>query len=101
MRAALCRDCAWDKRRAAHPKSHEDKDGYVLLKIKGRKRWVAEHKLIAEKALGRTLRHGEVVHHINGVKSDNRNCNLLICTTSYHLWLHSWMASLYMKEHFC
>lgn len=79
-------------------------NGYIRLylgnTIGGRTNYMHEHCVIAATVLGRRLKASEVVHHVNGNKSDNRNCNLLICSRSYHSWLHSKMASEYMKDKF-
>ncbi|SRR5258708_39393051 len=74
--------------------------GYVMCYLAPRVRRRLEHCLIAEKVLDKPLKGNEVVHHINGDKSDNRHSNLLICTKSYHRWLHEHMSFLYQQEKF-
>lgn len=58
-----------------HPKSN--KDGYIM-----------EHDLIMECYIGRWLNGDEVVHHINGIRNDNRIENLKLMTIKEHASYH-------------
>jgi uncharacterized protein (DUF1330 family) len=64
-----------------HP--HKNKDGYVN-----------ESHIVAERTIGRYLREGEIVHHINGLKGDNRPENLVVMTNSDHVKQHGIIAEI-------
>jgi hypothetical protein len=49
-----------------------------------------EHREVAESILGRKLLPGEVVHHINGKKYDNRPKNLCVMSSRDHERYHAW-----------
>lgn len=69
----------------AHPRAHSH--GYVL-----------EHVKIAEEMIGRRLRPDEVVHHKNGIRTDNRMENLAVMTRREHTRHH---ALEYWKKQKC
>ena len=56
--------------------------------VKGSK-FVGDHRVIAERMLGRKLNEFEKVHHINGIKHDNRPENLdVMPNQSVHMKAH-------------
>lgn len=72
-------------------KSHS---GYISILIPNhpfatKSRYVREHRLVAEKYLERFLEPNEHIHHINGIKNDNRPENLYVFTKQEHDNFHS------------
>jgi hypothetical protein len=74
---------------------HLCKNGYIVLIVSnhpfadkfGR---IYEHRFIMEKTLGRYLKPTEHIHHINGIKTDNKPENLqLFKSNSEHKKFHA------------
>lgn len=69
--------------------------GYVLVATGIRagsasKRYITEHILVAERALGKALPRGVVIHHVDEDRTNNAPSNLVVCENSaYHSFLHA------------
>lgn len=61
--------------------------GYRGKKYRGK--YVYEHRVVAERKIGRTLKADEVVHHKNGQKRDNRAVNLGVKLRAEHTREHN------------
>lgn len=67
--------------------------GYIYLKMPDdsdadSQGYVAEHRIMAREKIGRTLLKNEDVHHLNGIKTDNRPENIVVITKSQHAHDH-------------
>jgi HNH endonuclease len=62
-----------------------DRFGYWIVRV-APGRYRREHRIIAERALGRPLARHETVHHIDGNRLNNVD-NLMIMSHGYHQWL--------------
>lgn len=66
-----------------HPKAMKNKnwDGFIY-----------EHIKVAEQSIGRQMLSTEVVHHLDGNRTNNRYENLLVLDRGQHGKLHKWLG---------
>ncbi len=69
------------------PISYINEKGYVVLYQEDE----LEHRHIAKHILNRDLYQNEIVHHINGKKTDNVIGNLCLMDCEKHEHFHSWL----------
>ena len=82
-KALVCQLCSSTNR------YYDKHGGYVFLRMPsypGSKKngTILEHRYVMEQFLGRQLTSNEVVHHLNGVRNDNRIQNLALVTEKSH-----------------
>jgi len=70
------------------PERYINERGYVVLVRENE----LEHRFIAKQLLKRDLYPNEVVHHINGNKTDNLVRNLCLMDNEKHEHFHSWLS---------
>lgn len=75
------------KKMAKNNTPRPTKRGYIMVVIGGKLYY--QHRIIFEKHIHRKLNKYEHVHHINGIKSDNRIENLKLLSIEAHNKYHS------------
>lgn len=95
---------------------HSTVNGYKTTKVDGHPRggkrgYVFDHILVVEAAMGKYLREGTEVHHVDRTKTNNANNNIVAChDIAYHQLLHrrqraldacgdaNWLMCTYCKQ---
>lgn len=66
---------------------------------KGNKGYIYEHILVAEKKIGRYLKEGECVHHINRNKKDNSQENIMVFSSNSEHILHHGKTNKWSRKY--
>lgn len=82
--------CVWvlRKKLSGYKPGSWKENGYVVI-YQGSGKGIKEHIKIMEEHIGRKIdRKNENVHHINGIRDDNRLENLQLMTAEEHIRFH-------------
>ena len=77
----------WGSKHPRYKGGYTNDSGYRTICVEGEKE-IPEHRYILELHIERKLTDDEVVHHINGIKDDNRIKNLKVMTRGEHMNYH-------------
>ncbi|KKL18505.1 hypothetical protein LCGC14_2474860 [marine sediment metagenome] len=80
---------------------YSDDPFYPMASKRG---YVYVHRLVMAKEVGRCLTKDEIVHHLNGIRTDNRKENLVIITERSHdtrSFIKSLQARIRELERWC
>lgn len=65
----------------------DNKDGYVHIWNGELQGYIPEHRFIWEQVHNRKLPNSWIIHHLNGIRTDNRPCNLIAMSRGEHIHL--------------
>ena len=98
-----CVNDFYSKNEGSHPNNrfrfYKDTSGYLRKNkwLNGKNSGIWQHRQVMEQFLCRKLLRSEIVHHKNGIKTDNRIENLEILTRSQHAKEH-WKEDAYRNR---
>lgn len=74
--------------------------GYIMTWDARRQIYVPKHEMVIRKKIGRATRPGELVHHRNEIKTDNRLSNLKLDNYKQHAMdHHRWEGNSNPSKH--
>lgn len=67
----------------------DEQEMFASMATRNQGEYIPEHRLVVARQVGRPLTAKDHVHHVNGMKSDNRSANLELHTNMSHRMKHA------------